>query len=75
MQKNSDESLILERLDQILRVLAIQVGAELSMTERVRLLKTAGLANQTIADVLNTSAATVRTLSARTSKTQKALGR
>ena len=61
MQKPSDE-LILEKLDQILRVLSIQVGADKSMTERARLLKLAGLENQAIADVLNTTIETVRTL-------------
>ena len=53
---------ILERLEQILRVMALQVGADKSITERARLLKMAGMDNRTIADVLNTSDATVRTL-------------
>jgi DNA-binding CsgD family transcriptional regulator len=53
---------IIERLDLILRVLALQVGADSSLTERVRLLKLAGLDNQTIAEVLNTTPASVRTL-------------
>ncbi len=53
---------VLERLDLILRVLALQVGEDKSMTERARLLKLAGLDNRTIAEVLNTSDATVRTL-------------
>jgi DNA-binding CsgD family transcriptional regulator len=61
MAATTDEKL-LQRLDQILRVLAIQVGEGLSVTERARLLKVAGLDNQTIADVLNTTPATVRTL-------------
>lgn len=51
-----------EKLDLILRVLALQVAADKSVTERARLLKMAGLDNQTIADVLNTSDATIRTL-------------
>lgn len=51
---------ILERLDQILRVLALQVASDKSITEGARLLKIAGLDNKTIADVLNTSDATVR---------------
>jgi DNA-binding CsgD family transcriptional regulator len=53
---------VVERLDLILRVAALQVGADKSVTERVRLLKLAGLDNQTIADVLNTTPATVRAL-------------
>jgi DNA-binding CsgD family transcriptional regulator len=53
---------VVNRLDLILRVLALQVGADKSVTERVRLLKLAGLDNQTIADVLNTTPATVRAL-------------
>jgi DNA-binding CsgD family transcriptional regulator len=53
---------VIERLDMILRVLALQVGADKSITERARLLKFAGVDNQTIADVLNTSPATVRAL-------------
>ena len=61
MPKSTDEQM-LEKLDQILRVLSIQVGADKSLTERARLLKLAGLENQAIADVLNTSVETIRTL-------------
>lgn len=57
---SSDE--VLERLDLILRVMALQVASDKSLTERARLLKMAGLDNKTIAAVLNTSDATVRTL-------------
>jgi hypothetical protein len=53
---------ILERLGQLVRVVAIQVASDKSMTERARLLKLAGLDNQTIAEVLNTSPAVIRTL-------------
>ncbi len=56
------EGLILEKLDQMLRLIAIQVASDKSITERARLLKLAGLDNYTIADVLNTSSAAVRTL-------------
>lgn len=55
---------IIERLNLILRVLAIQVGAGRSITERIQLLKLAGLDNATIADVLRTTPGTVRTLGA-----------
>jgi DNA-binding NarL/FixJ family response regulator len=51
-----------EKLDVLIKVVSIQVGAEKSTTERARLLKMAGVDNQTIADVLNTSVAVVRTL-------------
>jgi DNA-binding CsgD family transcriptional regulator len=55
---------VIELLTQILKVEAIQAASNKSITEGARLLKTAGLDNQTIAEVLNTSAATVRTLTA-----------
>jgi hypothetical protein len=60
----SDELLaeISEKLGQILKVLSLQVASERSVTEGARALKLAGLDNQTIAEVLNTSPATVRTL-------------
>jgi hypothetical protein len=55
-------SAILERLDLIARVLALQVASDKSITERARLLKMVGMDNQTIARVLHTSTATIRTL-------------
>lgn len=55
---------ITELLSQILKVQAIQAASDKSVTEGARLLKLAGLDNQTIAEVLNTSAGTVRTLTA-----------
>lgn len=55
---------IAELLSQILKVQAIQAASDKSVTEGARLLKLAGLDNQTIAEVLNTSAGTVRTLTA-----------
>jgi hypothetical protein len=62
----SNEEKLLERLneklDVLIKVVSIQVGAEKSTTERARLLKMAGVDNQTIAAVLNTSVAVVRTL-------------
>lgn len=61
MARSVDDE-VLDRLDQILRVLALQATAERSVTEGVWLLKLAGLDNRTIAEVLNTSEATVRTL-------------
>jgi hypothetical protein len=59
---------ILARLDQILKVMSLQVGADKSITERACLLQLAGLDNRTIAQVLNTTDATIRTLTARGSQ-------
>ncbi len=53
---------LIGKVDLLIRVTSIQVGADKSMTERARLLKIAGLDNQAIAEVLNTSAATIRTV-------------
>jgi len=58
----TDEKIIIEKLDQILRVISIQVGVDKSITERARLLKLAGLDNQTIADILNIPITSVYTL-------------
>lgn len=58
------EEQMLGRLDQILRVLSLQVAADKSITERARLLKLAGMDNRTIAEVLNTTDATIRALTA-----------
>jgi hypothetical protein len=64
MAKATGDDRIIELLEQILRVTALQVASDKSVTERARLLKTAGLDNQTIARVLNTSSGAVRTLTA-----------
>ena len=56
------EERMLEKLDQILKVLSIQAGTDMGLTERARLLKLAGLDNQAIAEVLNVSVETVRLL-------------
>jgi len=53
---------LIERVDILTRVVSIQVAGDKSTTERARILKMAGLDNQTIAEVLNTSPATIRTL-------------
>jgi len=53
-----------EKIETLTRVVGIQVGADKSTTERARLLKMAGLDNQAIADILNTSIGTIRTLTA-----------
>lgn len=49
-----------DKLDILIKVVGIQVGADKSVTERARLLKMAGVDNQTIAEILNTSSAAVR---------------
>ena len=59
---------MLETLDKILQVLALQVASDKSMTERARLLKLAGLDNQTIAKVLNTTPNTISVLTANLGK-------
>lgn len=61
MPKPTDEQIV-DKLDQILRVLSIQVAEDKSLTERARLLKLAGMENQAIADVLNIPVESVRTL-------------
>jgi hypothetical protein len=58
----SNEEKILEKLDQILKVLAIQIGGERNMGERVHLLKVAGLDNQTISELLEIPSNTVKVL-------------
>ncbi len=60
MTSRDDE--IVDLLNKVLRVLALQVSSGTSVTEGARALKFAGLDNQMIADVLNTSPATIRTL-------------
>lgn len=61
MPKSIDERM-LERLDLIVKVLSLQVGADRSLTERVRLLKLVGLDNSTIARVLGTTPNAVRAM-------------
>lgn len=64
---------LIEKIDILTRVVGIQVGADKSITERARLLKMAGLDNQTIADVLNTTTGTVRNLTANLRRKRKQL--
>lgn len=77
MSDSKLDTMILERLDQILRVLGLQVAmtlADRSLTERARLLKMAGLDNQMIADILNTKPASIRVLTAHLRKGSKVGG-
>jgi len=53
---------LIEKVEILTKVVSIQVAADKSTTERARVLKMAGLDNQTIADILNTSPGTIRTL-------------
>lgn len=71
MAKQSAEKKILETLDKILRALSLQIAPEKSITERVRLLKLAGIDNKTIAKVLNISQASVRALASQSRKRTK----
>jgi DNA-binding NarL/FixJ family response regulator len=55
---------ILERLDLIINLLALQVASDKSITEGARILKMAGLDNRSIANILNTSDGTIRVVTA-----------
>lgn len=66
-ESNRTERLLSElsdKLDLLIKVVSIQVGADKSTTERARLLKMAGLDNRTIAAVLNTSYGSISVLTA-----------
>jgi DNA-binding CsgD family transcriptional regulator len=69
--KQTTEEKILDKLDNILRVLSLNVGSDKSITERVKLLKLAGLDNKTIAEVLNTSQEAVRALFSQSKRKNK----
>jgi transcriptional regulator of heat shock response len=55
---------ILERLELLVNLTGMLVTSERSTTEAARALKMAGLDNQSIAAVLNTTEGSVRTLTA-----------
>ncbi|HXM64245.1 MAG TPA: hypothetical protein VN950_25515 [Terriglobales bacterium] len=60
---SNEEKLLAElngKLDVLIKVVSIQVGADKTVTERARLLKMAGVDNQSISQVLNTSSDAVR---------------
>jgi DNA-binding NarL/FixJ family response regulator len=65
-KKSQDELLedIHETLELLVNLVALLITSEKSVTEGARSLKMAGLDNQTIAAVLNTSPATIRVLTA-----------
>ncbi len=53
---------VLERLDLAINLLAFLVAGDRSISEAARVLKMAGLDNRTIANVLNTTDGTIRTV-------------
>lgn len=57
-----------DKLDIIIRILALQIGAEKSLTERVGLLKLAGIDNKTIAKIFKTKETIVRSLAYQSKK-------
>jgi len=64
MSLTNEEKLLAElseKLDVLIKVVSIQVGADKTVTERARLLKMAGVDNHSISQVLNTSPDAVRT--------------
>jgi hypothetical protein len=64
--RDSDQMLgeIQETLDLLVNLVALLVASEKSVTEAARSLKMAGLDNQTIAEVLNTTPGTISVLTA-----------
>ncbi len=63
----NDDKMI-ERLDIIINLLAAQVAPADSLTDRVRILRSAGMSNTQIAKVVGTTADSVSTLSRRPTK-------
>lgn len=61
MAKSKDD-LLLEKLDILIRLFALQIASDRSVTEGAQALKLSGLDTKTIAKVLNTTEPTVRTL-------------
>jgi hypothetical protein len=62
----SKEEMLLEKLDTVIRLLALQIASDKSVTEGVQALRLAGVDNKTIAKVLGTTDQTVRTLASST---------
>ena len=61
MAKSKDD-LLLEKMEILIRLVALQIASDRSVTEGAQALKLAGLDNKTIAKVLDTTEPTVRTL-------------
>ncbi|PYV30629.1 MAG: hypothetical protein DMG22_19720 [Acidobacteria bacterium] len=51
-----------ERLDLVINLLGLLVSSDRSITEGARALKMAGLDNKTIAEIMNTTEGTIRTV-------------
>lgn len=68
----SEQQTIVAKLDVLIRLVALQIASDRSITEGAHALRLAGLDNKTIAKVLNTTEGTVRALiSARRSRSEK----
>jgi hypothetical protein len=65
-KRNQDDILgdISGSLELLVNLVALLVASEKSVTEAARSLKMAGLDNQTIAEIINTTPGTVRALTA-----------
>lgn len=75
MKVRKPDKEVADLLSKILKVQGMLVTKDMSITDGARLLKKlVGLDNQTIAEILNTSAATVRTLTAN-SRSDRRVGR
>jgi DNA-binding CsgD family transcriptional regulator len=58
----SEQQTIVAKLDVLIRLVALQIASDRSITEGAHALHLAGLDNKTIAKVLNTTQGTVRAL-------------
>lgn len=58
----TNEELLFEKLDLILKVLALQIAPDKGLIDRVRILSSVGLDNQLIAEVLSTGRDNVKKL-------------
>jgi DNA-binding NarL/FixJ family response regulator len=58
MTKSTDE-LILEKLDQLLKVISVAITKDLKQGEQIAILSRAGLSPKTIAELLGTTSNTV----------------
>lgn len=59
---------LISKLDQIAKILSFQILPGETLTERVRVLKSLGLTNGQISDILNVAEPTIRALSSRINK-------
>ena len=59
------EDILTAKIDVVIRLLALQIASDRSVTDGAFALRLAGVDNKTIAKVLNTTEATVRALTTR----------